>query len=521
MKHTITLKNIPFALSFLAAFTGHHVLASTTMSSDLTQLNPRAIKASAENTQYDETAEKAFDDNQYTKWLTFEPTGWISYQFAAGQVVTGYSITSANDVPQRDPQDWQLQGSNDGINWFDLDTRTNESFSSRHLKKNYSFFNATAYSHIRLNITANRGANILQLAEIELFGGQTTPPTNDTLPLTDSNSLSTGNWKHYGPFNVNGKVTATTTGSGDADLYMALGQPADENNHDCASTSPTASENCSLQGNDLYVSVYGWSSTSYNINIVEETDDDGGVDDGVWQRPTVEFVDMNPETNGSKLVNRILGNPAEHMAGRCVDVAKILYTDPNESSRFRKLRFELRETDAWGNDFVAYKSGRDGSGEMTIAVSTRHLERVYADNGNNDSAISDEIDGILYHEVTHGYNNSPITRDGYGDGGPFWAFTEGLADAVRIGAGYHKTRQPDIGNSKKWLGGYTTTGFFLHYIKQEKDPLFIRKFNQSAVDYQNYTWSFDRVFTDILGIGVEQAWNDYVAFIQSGGTLHY
>ncbi|KNC67899.1 basic secretory protein-like protein [Pseudoalteromonas ardens] len=502
--------------STLALCLSSALLAPTSFaSSDLTQPDRGVITASGENG----TAEgrtKAFDDSQYSKWLTFAPTGWIAYQFSTPQVVSGYTLTSANDAASRDPQDWQLLGSNDGNTWYELDTQANQTFSARYQTRQYNVTNSQAYRHYKLNVTANQGAGILQLAEIELLGGAT-PPPNDALPLTDSKSLSKGSWQHYGPFNVAGKVSATTSGSGDADLYIGLGSQPTTSNYQCASTSPTATESCQAQGSNLYVSVYGWSATSYTINIKEESDNGSGN----WDKPVVDFVDMNPETAGSQLVKRIISDPAAHMANRCVDVAQVLYTDPKESQRFRHLRFELREKDAWGNDFVAYKLGQDGSGEMTIAVSTKHLEKVYRDGNNDDNAIRDEIDGILFHEVTHGYNNSPITHDGYGDGGPYWAYTEGLADAVRIGAGFHKTRQPDITNPKKWLGGYTTTGFFLHYIKQEKDPLFIRKFNQSAVDYTNYTWSFDRVFTDILGIGVEQAWQDYVQFIQNGGQLQY
>jgi hypothetical protein len=503
----------PIALLVGAIFINIHAIANE----DLTSPNGGVITASGENGSAEGKA-KAFDNSQYSKWLTFEPTGWIAYQFDTQHVVTGYSITSANDVASRDPQDWQLLGSNDGVTWVELDTQANQNFNNRYETKNYSFQNTASYRHVKLNITSNHGAGILQLAEIQLFGSSIVTPPSNSLPVQESHSLNAKAWKHYGPFNVTGKVVATTSGSGDADLYIRQGSAATTQTYDCASTSPTASEYCEFKGNNLYVSVFGWSSTNYTINIKEETTTEPPTGD--WKKPVIDFVDMNPETQGSALVKRILGNPASHMANRCVDVAKVLYTDPKESERFRKLRFELRAKDAWGNDFVAYKSGADGSGEMTIAVSTTHLEKVYRDGGNNDQAIRDEIDGVLYHEVTHGYNNSPQTHDGYGDGGQFWAFTEGLADAVRIGAGYHKTRQPDIRSSQKWLGGYTTTGFFLHYIKQEKDALFIRKFNQSAVQYTNYTWSFDRVFRDTLGISVELAWNDYVQFIQNGGKLY-
>jgi hypothetical protein len=37
----------------------------------------------------------------------------------------------------------------------------------------------------------------------------------------------------------------------------------------------------------------------------------------------------------------------------------------------------------------------------------------------------------------------------------------------------------------------------------------------------NYTWSFDASFRQILGRGVEDVWNEYANFINSGGQLQY
>jgi hypothetical protein len=117
---------------------------------------------------------KAFDENSATKWFAGDNvnTGWIAYQFAAGvtRTVTSYAITSANDMPARDPATWQLQGSNDGQTWTVIDTRTGESFASRFLTKTYSCASAMAYARYRLNVTANAGANALQLAELQLLG---------------------------------------------------------------------------------------------------------------------------------------------------------------------------------------------------------------------------------------------------------------------------------------------------------------------------------------------------------------
>jgi len=117
---------------------------------------------------------KAFDSNSATKWFAGNgvKTGWIAYQFAAAasHIVTSYALTSANDVPTRNPSAWQLQGSNDGQTWTTLDTRTGQTFAAAFATNPYTAANNTAYPRYRLNITANNGGPDLQLAELQLFG---------------------------------------------------------------------------------------------------------------------------------------------------------------------------------------------------------------------------------------------------------------------------------------------------------------------------------------------------------------
>lgn len=142
--------------------------------------------ASMDNPGYGEPAAMAFDGSTATKWYTGgpQPAAWLQYKFGGGAawVVTNYSLTSANDVSQRDPKDWQLLGSNDGATWTTLDTRSGETFANRFLTKPYSFFNATAYRYYRLNITTNAGGSSygLQLAEFTLSktNGVLEPPAN-------------------------------------------------------------------------------------------------------------------------------------------------------------------------------------------------------------------------------------------------------------------------------------------------------------------------------------------------------
>lgn len=132
-----------------------------------------------------ESAAKAFDGSTATKWFNANlgSTGWLRFQYGggAGWALSQYSLTSANDVSQRDPRAWQFQGSNDGVSWTTLDTRSGETFSSRFQTKTYTLANTIPYRYYRLNITANAGGASfgLQLSELTLGASSvlTTPPT--------------------------------------------------------------------------------------------------------------------------------------------------------------------------------------------------------------------------------------------------------------------------------------------------------------------------------------------------------
>jgi hypothetical protein len=124
----------------------------------------------------------AFDNQSSTKWLVFSPTGNIAYDFANedAYIINSYTVTSANDASDRDPKNWNLQGSNDGTNWTMVNSQNNQSFGSRFEVKTYPVSNTTAYKQYRLNVTANNGSSLLQIAEIQLFGPAGTGGGGDT-----------------------------------------------------------------------------------------------------------------------------------------------------------------------------------------------------------------------------------------------------------------------------------------------------------------------------------------------------
>jgi hypothetical protein len=160
--------------------------------------------ASAQNPP-GQTAAQAFDGSTGTKWFNANggSTGWLQYNFGAGVTwaVTRYDLSSANDVPTRDPRDWQFQGSPDGTNWTTLDTQAMQIFPSRNQTKQYTINNTTVYQYYRLNILGNNGDVGLQFSEMALYDGgiSTSASWSQGQPVTaDSSQTGSGNYATNG-----------------------------------------------------------------------------------------------------------------------------------------------------------------------------------------------------------------------------------------------------------------------------------------------------------------------------------
>ncbi|MFD7712265.1 GH92 family glycosyl hydrolase [Streptomyces sp. NPDC059786] len=146
------------------------------------------VRANGENTGSGEVKENLVDVEPSTKWLTFEPTGWVEFDLDSPVKLAAYALTSANDHDERDPKDWTLQGSADGKDWKTLDTRTGESFSERFQTRTYDLAEPAEYQHFRLEITKNNGASdATQLADVQFStgGSEGDPVPEDMLSLVD------------------------------------------------------------------------------------------------------------------------------------------------------------------------------------------------------------------------------------------------------------------------------------------------------------------------------------------------
>ena len=165
----------------------------------------------------------AFDNLTSTKWYNFNTTGviWIQYQFCNGAsyAINSYSLTSANDSPLRDPKTVNLYGSNDGVNYTLLDSRTNIAFTARFQTQTFNFTNSTAYQYYRFEMTANTGNDGLQVAEIELIEtGVVSGPPNAPAVLNASAASSSAislTWQDNSNNETGFEIYhSTTSGSG-------------------------------------------------------------------------------------------------------------------------------------------------------------------------------------------------------------------------------------------------------------------------------------------------------------------
>lgn len=100
------------------------------------------------------------------------------FEYFQPQIINGYSMTSGNDAPERDPKDWDFLGSNDGVNWVVLDARTEEMFDTggpdvnkpgRNATRIFTFSNRTPYTFYRTDIKTIRSGSNFQMSEFRML----------------------------------------------------------------------------------------------------------------------------------------------------------------------------------------------------------------------------------------------------------------------------------------------------------------------------------------------------------------
>lgn len=172
---------------------------------------------------------------------------------------------------------------------------------------------------------------------------------------------------------------------------------------------------------------------------------------GKYNVGTVLFEDKAPETKGSDIYHRIIPDAESYIKAQAREVLTTLYNSPEDSiPTVNKIHYTLEDIEG-----VSAKGG--GNGDVTIFYSTRHIEKSFA--ANDTAKLFFETRGVLLHELTHAYQLEPQGVGSYGTNRVFWAFIEGMADAVRVANGGFDgpNARPKGGN---YMDGYRTAGYF-------------------------------------------------------------
>jgi len=117
------------------------------------------------------TIEGCVDGNAQTKWCVQDAGPAVKWQveLPAAKTVDSYTLTSADDVPTRDPQVWVLEGSADGETWTTLDRQTfDKPFERRFQAKQFKIAQPGNYRFYRFTFTPQE--SYFQVAEIALAG---------------------------------------------------------------------------------------------------------------------------------------------------------------------------------------------------------------------------------------------------------------------------------------------------------------------------------------------------------------
>src|SRR5439155_5209599 len=171
-------------------------LLGTSAPRDVTQPGDPII-ASSSNSPGSEGVANAID-NQPTKYLNFDsgrggflPSGFVVSPSVGTTTVTGLTMESANDAPERDPSDVTLEGSNDASvssfssgNWEPIVHLSGYAlWTNRFQTLEFYFPNPKPFKHYRWTANATRttpNGCCMQVAEIQLLG--TSAPRDVTQP---------------------------------------------------------------------------------------------------------------------------------------------------------------------------------------------------------------------------------------------------------------------------------------------------------------------------------------------------
>jgi len=133
-----------------------------------------------------------------------------------------------------------------------------------------------------------------------------------------------------------------------------------------------------------------------------------------------------------------------------------------------------------------------------FVFSTRYLAGL-ANRSDEDAEF--EIKGIMVHELTHTFQYSAKDNPG--------GLIEGIADFVRLRAGFGAKHWREAPEGKKWDQGYETTAYFLDWVEKNVYEGLVAGVNLWLGEHEEYDEA--AMFGDVMpGWSWEILWGQYL-----------
>ncbi|CAE6528133.1 unnamed protein product [Rhizoctonia solani] len=180
-----------------------------------------------------------------------------------------------------------------------------------------------------------------------------------------------------------------------------------------------------------------------------------------------------------------LVQPATLLQDAVVGVLAELYDKNTVPNKVKSLRLIIKETDG-----IAATSGDEI--RKTIVFNAKYIAKV-------GQRAKDEILGIVRHEVVHCFQH-----DAQGTAPP--GLIEGVADFVRLRAGFAPPHWKRGDGGGHWDAGYERTAFFLDWLERTKGAGTVKRINMGLCGEEYREESF---WKRVVEENVEDLWKMY------------
>ncbi|MGH1388396.1 HYR domain-containing protein [Kordia sp.] len=272
-----------------------------------------------------EAVQNVIDQNSNTKFLDFNAFDGIGFEvdlLGVSATAIAMEFVTANDAPERDPTNYEISGSNDGMTYTSIATGSLPCVSTRFFSRTFSFTNTNSYTYYRVNFTGTCGtSSINQIADVQLFES-----IGDSPVITCPANITVNNTTGQCDAVVNYNVTANDTEDGMLTPTVTSGLAS-------GATFPVGVTEVFMSVTD---SDNNTSSCSFTVTVVDNEDPVAGCPANIMQTAanfgdTTAVVNytLSPTDNCS-LINPLTGfTPLTNINGKAYYLSDNSFTPSN------------------------------------------------------------------------------------------------------------------------------------------------------------------------------------------------